>query len=128
MISLGCSSLPMIIIIIFSPHRSDQMTERSQVSTSQSSSSSIDPHSHDHQHYHHNFDHDDDDHNHHKHHDQFGLFFYTYGVYLHCGFEHSFISPHNKSVIVLIFISNVICYTNLLLLYLLLSHNKSVLV
>ena len=27
---------------------------------------------------------------------QFGLFFYTYGVYLHCGFEHSFISPHNK--------------------------------
>jgi len=27
---------------------------------------------------------------------QFGLFFYTYGVYLHCGYEHSFISPHNK--------------------------------
>ena len=26
---------------------------------------------------------------------QFGLFFYTYGVYLHCGYEHSFISPHN---------------------------------
>lgn len=27
---------------------------------------------------------------------QFGLFFYTYGVYLHCGYEHSFISPHNR--------------------------------
>jgi len=26
---------------------------------------------------------------------QFGLFFYTYGVYLHTGYEHSFISPHN---------------------------------
>lgn len=26
---------------------------------------------------------------------QYGLFFYTYGVYLHCGYEHSFISPHN---------------------------------
>jgi len=26
---------------------------------------------------------------------QFGLFFYCYGVYLHCGYEHSFISPHN---------------------------------
>jgi len=26
---------------------------------------------------------------------QFGLFFYTYGVYLHSGYEHSFISPHN---------------------------------
>jgi len=25
----------------------------------------------------------------------FGLFFYIYGVYLHCGYEHSFISPHN---------------------------------
>jgi len=29
---------------------------------------------------------------------QFGLFFYTYGVYLHSGFEHSFISPHNGIV------------------------------
>jgi len=29
---------------------------------------------------------------------QFGLFFYTYGVYLHCGYEHSFISPHNPVV------------------------------
>ena len=26
---------------------------------------------------------------------RYGLFFYTYGVYLHCGYEHSFISPHN---------------------------------
>jgi len=26
---------------------------------------------------------------------QYGLFFYTYGVYLHCGYEHQFISPHN---------------------------------
>jgi len=26
---------------------------------------------------------------------QFGLMFYAYGVYLHCGYEHSFISPHN---------------------------------
>ncbi|XP_023336753.1 delta(7)-sterol 5(6)-desaturase erg32 [Eurytemora carolleeae] len=29
---------------------------------------------------------------------QFGLFFYTYGVYLHSGYEHSFISPHNKII------------------------------
>ena len=26
---------------------------------------------------------------------RYGLFFYCYGVYLHCGYEHSFISPHN---------------------------------
>jgi len=29
---------------------------------------------------------------------QFGLFFYCYGVYLHCGYEHSFVSPHNKVI------------------------------
>jgi len=29
---------------------------------------------------------------------QFGLFFYCYGVYLHCGYEHSFISPHHPVI------------------------------
>jgi len=29
---------------------------------------------------------------------QFGLFFYTYGVYLHCGYEQSFLSPHNAVI------------------------------
>jgi len=29
---------------------------------------------------------------------QFGFFFYTYGVYLHCGYEHALISAHNPVI------------------------------